>query len=161
VILNPLVLAQTLWPTAPFAARLIGDGGGVVSTRPKVAVTVRGWVMLTVHVPVPLHPSPLQPVKPDPAAGVAVRVTLEPEVMLALQVVPQVMAAGLEVTAPVPAPLFATVSAKFCSENVAVTLLVASIGTAHVPVPVQAPLQPMKVEPVAGVALRVTVVVAA
>ena len=41
--------------------------------------------------------------------------------------------------------------------NIAVTLLAASIVTAHVvAVPEQAPLHPAKVEPVAGVAVKVT-----
>jgi hypothetical protein len=42
--------------------------------------------------------------------------------------------------------------------NVAVTLLAASMVTAHVPVPLQAPLQPVKVEPGNAVAVSVTTV---
>ena len=42
--------------------------------------------------------------------------------------------------------------------KVAVTLLAALILTTQLPVPVQAPLQPVKVEPVVGVAVRVTLV---
>src|SRR6266702_3468005 len=42
----------------------------------KMAVTVRAWVTLTVHVPVPLHPSPLQPANVEPLSAVAVSVTL-------------------------------------------------------------------------------------
>ena len=45
--------------------------------------------------------------------------------------------------------------------NVAVTALAALIGTEQAPVPVQAPLQPAKVEPVAGVGVRATVAVEA
>ena len=40
--------------------------------------------------------------------------------------------------------------------NVAVTVLAAFIVTEQAPVPVQAPLQPVNVEPVDGVAVRVT-----
>ena len=40
--------------------------------------------------------------------------------------------------------------------NVAVTLLAVVIDTVHEPVPVQAPDQPVKVEPVDGDAVRVT-----
>ncbi len=41
--------------------------------------------------------------------------------------------------------------------NVAVTALAALIGTEQAPVPVQAPLQPANVEPLAGVAVRATI----
>jgi hypothetical protein len=76
---------------------------------PNVAVTLRAAVMLTVQVPVPVH-APLQPVKVEPAAGAAVRVTDVPDVYEALQVLPQLIPLGEEVTVPVPVPLFATVS---------------------------------------------------
>ena len=73
------------------------------------------------------------------------------------QVVPQLIPVGLLVTVPVPVPVFDTVRAYVFSVNVAVTDLAALIVTTHVPVPVHpAPLQPVKVEPVAGVAVRVT-----
>ena len=42
--------------------------------------------------------------------------------------------------------------------KVAVTVLDAVMLTVHAPVPVHAPLQPAKVEPAAGVAARVTLV---
>ena len=41
----------------------------------KVAATVLVAVMLTVQVSVPVHPSPDQPMKVEPVAGVAVNVT--------------------------------------------------------------------------------------
>ena len=44
----------------------------------KVAVTDVAEVTVTVHVPVPLQPPPLQLVKVDPVAGDAVSVTVEP-----------------------------------------------------------------------------------
>jgi hypothetical protein len=43
-------------------------------------------------------------------------------------------------------------------ENVAATAVLAARVTEHVPAPEHAPLQPVKVEPVAGVAVRVTAV---
>ena len=46
--------------------------------RTNVAVTVVAAVTVRVHVPAPLHPPPLQPVKVEPVAGVAVRVTTAP-----------------------------------------------------------------------------------
>jgi hypothetical protein len=44
----------------------------------NVAVTDLSLSMVTVHVPVPEHPAPLQPSKLEPAAGVAESVTLVP-----------------------------------------------------------------------------------
>lgn len=72
--------------------------------RLKVAVTVVLAVNETVQVPVPLHPL-LQPAKVDPAAGVAVKVTLVPlESADEVQVVPQLMPPISEVTVPEPVP---------------------------------------------------------
>ncbi len=65
---------------------------------------------------------------------------------------------GEEVTVPLPAPAFVTVKAYVVMVllKVAVTLRAAVIDTAQVPVPVQAPLQPAKVEPLAAAAVSVT-----
>ncbi len=60
------------------AVRSVGGAGGV-SVRSKVAVTDLTASMVTVQGPVPVQ-SPLQPVKVDPAAEVAVRVTEVPPV---------------------------------------------------------------------------------
>ena len=58
---------------------------------------------------------------------------------------------------PVPVPALATVRAYVCSSKVAVTLAAWVTVTVAAPVPVQTPpLQPVKREPVAGVAVRVT-----
>ena len=59
---------------------------------------------MTWQVPVPVQ-SPLQPVKVEPPAGVAVSVTRVPELKLA----PQEMPAGLLETVPEPVPDLATV----------------------------------------------------
>jgi hypothetical protein len=123
----------------------------------KVAVTELAAFIVTVHVPVPVQ-APLQPVKVAPAEGVAVRVTAVPLLNDAEHVVPQLIPAGALVTVPDPAPARLTVSAKDCRAKVAVTELAEFIVTVHVPVPVQAPLQPMKVAPAEGVAVRVTAV---
>src|SRR5947208_9177851 len=95
----------------------------------------------------------------EPAAGVAVNVTLVPLVKLAEQVTPQLIPAGVLVTVPMPVPALETVRTKVCDAKVAVTVVAAETVTTHVPVPEQPPpLQPVKVEPAAGVALRVITV---
>src|SRR5207245_8139332 len=110
-----------------------------------------------VHVPVPEQPPPLQPVKVEPAAGGAVKVTAVPLEYVAAQVAPHEMPAGLLVTVPIPAPVLLTVSVKVCTAKVAVTVVAALSVTVQVPVPVQPPpLQPVKVEPAAGAAVRGT-----
>jgi len=133
----------------------------VTLCRANVAPTLRAWLMLTVQDPAPVQ-APLQPAKVEPASGIASRVTLAPLVKLALQTPPQLMPAGLEATIPVPVPFLVTLSVEVlggvAAANVAVTLWAAVIVTAQLPVPVQAPLQPVNVEPVAGVAVRVTFV---
>jgi len=67
---------------------------------------------VTVQVPVPVQPPPLQPLNVDPAAGVAVKVTTVPLAYAAMQLAPQEMPAGLLVTVPIPAPVLLTVSVK-------------------------------------------------
>jgi phage tail protein X len=123
----------------------------------NVAVTALAAVMVTLHVPVP-EQAPLQPAKVDPADAVAVRVTTVPLVKLALQVLGQVMPAGLLLTFPLPVPASVTVRAKVDALNVAVTAFAAVMVTLQVPVPEQAPLQPAKVDPAAAVAVKVTIV---
>src|SRR4051812_45506807 len=58
------------------------------------------------------------------------------------------------VTEPVPVPDFETVSVRFAS-NVAVAAMLELSVTTQVPVPVQFPLQPVNVDPAAGVAVSV------
>jgi len=77
-----------------------------------VAVTVVAAETVTAQVPVPEHPPPLQPLKVEPAAGVAVRVTAVPLVKLAEQVAPQLIPAGALVTVPLPVPAGVTVKVK-------------------------------------------------
>jgi len=127
--------------------------------RLKVAVTVVAAETVTVQAPVPEHPPPLQPVKVEPAAAVAVRVTAVPLVKLAEQVAPQVMPAGELVTVPLPVPAGVTVRVKLCRVKVAVTVVAAETVTTHDPAPEQPPpAQPVKVEPAAAVAVNVTAV---
>jgi hypothetical protein len=105
---------------------------------------------------VPLH-DPLQPVNVEPVAGVAASVTLLPKFSVAAHVAPQsILPAGTLVTVPLPVPTFVTASANVFNANVAVTFFTASIVTTQLPAPLHAPLQPVNVEPVAGVAASVT-----
>jgi hypothetical protein len=60
--------------------------------------------------------------------------------------------------AAVPVPAFDTVSVRWIFVNVAVADLAASIVSVQSLVPEQAPLQPLKVEPLAAVAVNVTTV---
>jgi hypothetical protein len=123
-----------------------------------VAVTDVAALTVTAQVPVPEQPPPLQPVKVEPAAGVAVSVTAVPLANEPEHVVPHEIPAGALVTVPPPVPVLLTVSAKLWSAKVAVTVCAPLIVTVQEPVPVQPPLQPVKVEPAAGAAVRVTTV---
>src|SRR2546422_897320 len=80
--------------------------------RAKVAVTVVAALRVTVQVPVPEQPPPLQPVKVEPAAGVAVSGTTVPLGKLAGQVTPQVIPAGALVTVPLPVPALLAVGGE-------------------------------------------------
>src|SRR5262245_22716620 len=68
------------------------------------------------------------------------------------------MPAGLEVTVPLPVPFLPTLSVNCWTLKLAVTEAAAFIVTLHAPVPEQAPLQPVNVEPPVGVAVRLTTV---
>ena len=65
-------------------------------------------VAVTVQVPVPLQPPPIQPVKTDLVAALADKVTSADGGNSWEQTVPQVIPAGLDVTFPLPVPLLAT-----------------------------------------------------
>ena len=101
--------------------------------------------------------APLQPANVEPLDAAAVSVTEVPLAKLALQVVPQLMPVGDEVTVPAPVPAFVTLSANVdVALKVAVTARAAVIDTVQAPVPVHAPLQPVNVEPLAAAADSVT-----
>jgi hypothetical protein len=90
-------------------------------TSAKLAVTVVLAVRVTVQLPVPEQPPPLQPVKADPVLGVAVSVTGGSLLYVAEQVAPQLIPLGVEVTVPLPVPVLLTVSVNRCT-NVYVAL---------------------------------------
>jgi len=124
------------------------------------AVTVVLAVRVTTQVDVPLQ-APVQPANVDPDAAVAVRVTCVPLGKFALQVLGQLMPAGLLVTVPVPEPVVVTASwtgGTVEVSNSAVTEVAALRVTTQVSVPLQAPLQPAKVDPDAAAAVSVTCV---
>src|SRR5215831_10095425 len=124
----------------------------------NVAVTVVLDDKVTLQEPVPVH-APLQPVNVEPVVAAAVKVTAVPGGYVAEQLVPHVMPFGEPVTVPLPVPALVTVRPTGDALNVAVTVVVALGVTVQAPVPVQPPpLQPAKVEPVAGVAVNVTAV---
>jgi hypothetical protein len=127
----------------------------VSATSANVAFRVWSLFIGTVHVPVPLQ-APLQPVNVEPAAAVAVSVTTAPSLNDAEHVAPQSIPVGVLVTEPDPPPLLVAVSVCVTTANVAVTAWSLVIVTVHEPLPVQGPLHPVKVDPDAGVAARVT-----
>jgi hypothetical protein len=112
----------------------------------SVAVTLRACVMVTVQSPVPVH-APPQLTNVEPASGMACTVTCAPLVKLPLHVAPQSIPPGIEAMMPLPEPLFDTVRVWVVGAllvKVAVTLRAALIVTMQLPVPVHAPLQPVK-----------------
>ena len=123
----------------------------------NVAVTDWAAVIVTAHVPRPVQ-APDQPANVEPGAGVAVSVTAVPNEKVAKQVAPQSMGGGVELTLPKPLPAFATDRPNDWSVNTAPTLFAASIVTLQSPVPEQAPVQPLKLEPALGEAESDTIV---
>lgn len=72
---------------------------------PKLAVTLRASLIVTLHAPVPLH-APAQPPKLDPADADAVSVTSVPGLYRLTQLAAQLASvpAGEKLTVPDPAP---------------------------------------------------------
>jgi len=144
----------------PVTETLSGNVVGPVEPPPeKFAVTLLSPLIVTVQV-APLElVQPLQLVNEPPEPGVAVSVTTVPNAKSFEHVTPQLIPTGVEDTEPVPVPSVATSSVLFGTLRVnwAVTEVAAVIDTTHVPVPEHPPPdQPVNVEPVEGVAVRVT-----
>jgi hypothetical protein len=121
----------------------------------KLAVTDRASLIVTLQLELPLQ-APLQPVKTEPLAGLAVSVTTVSRLKAREQLLPQLMPEGDDVTVPVPVPVLLTERSLVMRAKLAVTDRAALIDTVQFPVPLQAPLQPVKVDPAAGVGVRVT-----
>jgi hypothetical protein len=122
----------------------------------KVALTERASDMLRVQLPVP-EQAPDQPANLERAEATAVSVTAVPCPKACAQVAPQLIPAGLEVTVPLPLPALVSVSVLSLS-NLAVAVWSAPIVSVQEPLPEQAPDQPRKDDPAAGVAVSVTAV---
>lgn len=152
-VLTPVVVPIASVPKLTLAGERLTTGPLLVL---NVAVSDLDELIVTAHAPVPVH-APLQPVNVEPAVGVSVMVTTVPLAKFAVHVPGQLIPAGLLVTVPVPFPAGVTVSGK-SNLKVAVTDSDALNVTEHMPVPEQAPLQPVKTEPAATFAVKVTIV---
>jgi hypothetical protein len=153
------VPGQLIPPRLPITLPL--PGGPAITTVSvniglNVAVTDWGPLRNSVQLPVPEQLPPLHPANANPLAANADRVTLAPLLKLAVQAGGQLIPAGLLLTVPLPATV--TVNGKLTIPNVAMTEVLPFSVIAQPPVPVQAPLHPVKLLPVPGVAVSVTTV---
>jgi hypothetical protein len=116
---------------------------------------VLAFVVTVQLLAMPLH-APPQPAKPQVGAGLAFRVTWAPVEKLALQVDPQSIPAGELVTVPPGLPMTETDSGGE-SVKVADTFCVEFMSSVQVlALPLHAPPQPWKIQPLAGVSVKVT-----
>jgi hypothetical protein len=113
VQVEPQLMPEGLLVTVPDpapASLTVSWTGGTAEVL-KVAVTAASAVSVTLHAPVPVQ-APDHPAKEEPGLAVAVRVTAAPASKVALQVLPQLMPAGLLATTPLPLPAVCTASWK-------------------------------------------------
>lgn len=122
-----------------------------------VALTDSFVVMSTVQVELPLQ-APPQLTRYEFAVVVAVSVTCVPGAKFPVQVVPQLIPAGLLVIVPPPVPPSCTVKTKAVAAALkfAVTAIALFITTVHTPVPLHAPPHPANVDVPDGVAVSET-----
>jgi hypothetical protein len=142
-------------------------GGGPAGVLRKFALTACDDVIVTVHVNPETEPHPVQPPKVVFSPGTPLKVTSVPLAKLLAQAVkagevgagePQLMAAGMLLTVPCPAPDTATERALLASANVTVTIGVFETLMVHFePETESQPFQPTKFEFAAGTAVKVTV----
>jgi hypothetical protein len=123
----------------------------------NVAVTDWAVVIVTVHDPFPEH-APPHASNEYPVPGAAVRETTVPSTKFAVQGALELHALiPTGVLDTVPNPLTVTVRA-YCRANDAVTVVSAVMVRVHVDPEGVHPAHPVKADPVAGVAVSVTVV---
>jgi hypothetical protein len=115
-------------------------------------VTVAFAVIVKPHASNPEH-SPPHPAKPMFAAGVAVIVTLAFVATVTVPSALRVVPFGATTTDPPAAPRKSTVSVRFASVNVPVTVVSPVMVNAHAPIEHPAPDQPLNVEPAPAVAV--------
>ena len=82
-------------------------------SRWNEAFTLSAAFKVTVQVVAPPVHAPDQPPNLEPLVGIAVSVTLEPPVKVALHVAPQLMPVGLLETVPAPVPVLVTLRVWF------------------------------------------------
>jgi hypothetical protein len=124
------------------------DAGGPVPAPLNEAVTLFAELIVTEQVREVPAQAPPQPLKPAPEPGWAVSVTVVPADTSALQLDPPAEVQEMFGPATVPFPVTDTVSANVLAEvvNVALTDWSALIVRVQLlPVPLQAPPQPLKV----------------
>ena len=118
-------------------------------TKFAVAVVLDESVILQSAVPVQ---PPLQPMNVKPASEVARSVTAVPATKLKEQLVPQLMPAGVLVTAPLP--ILETERLAVLRVNVAVQVFLAFIVTEPL---TQSPVHDLNLEFAAGIGFKVTI----
>jgi hypothetical protein len=127
----------------------------VTGLRVNETPTVLAASSVRVHVEplLPLH-APVHDDSTESAFAVAVSVTNVPGAYGAVQLLPQSMPAGFEVTLPLPETLTDSNGSRL---KLAPTVFAVFIETMHVAAePVQAPLHPPNTEPTLGAAVSVT-----
>jgi hypothetical protein len=122
----------------------------------NVAVTSLAELIVTVQTPSRTKSQPVQSGDVDPVSGTAVRATTVPTLYPSTQSEAQSMPAGALVTCPLPFPSRVSVRSK-AGVNVAVTFVAELIATVHtLPTATSHPLHPESVDPMAGTAVRTT-----
>jgi hypothetical protein len=161
---NPQLIVPGELVTVPDPDPVVLTVRANVGAGSKVAVTGTGDVpMVKMQKPVPVQ-APLHPENTEPALAVGVSVTVLP-LLMALEfvqvpvgvpdVIVQLMP-PVPVTVPLPVPAPATVAVVRLNE--APTASAEFIVTEQEPIPVQAPLQPIKAEPAGALDVRSTTV---